>query len=219
MIYSINFSFSASESSANPKEVATLELLAVHDSAKVGDLLELQSDVKLGFLNFNDNLLEKLGYFGYHFLLNLNFNSNSVDNLFFDKSKSFDENGENIRKIESIVGTHNSGLYVNVDDIKSLDGDKKFVDFLLKFNPFVVSNSDGCSEKTRICFIINDDVFNDSSLLKFQEVINQTKLNEKWLIAIKYQSKFEGQIKNLINSTNSGYLDIKRNLLESILES
>jgi hypothetical protein len=190
-----------------------------NDSVKIENLLELQSDVKLGFLNFNDNLLEKLSYFGYHFLLNLNFSNKSVNNLFFDIRKSFEENEENIKTIENTLEAHNSGIYMNIDDIKSFDSDKKIVDFLLKFNPFVVGNSDGCNDKTHICFIISDDIFNDGSLLKFREIINQTKLNEKWLIAIKYQGKFESQIKNLINSTNSGYIDIKKNLLESIMES
>jgi hypothetical protein len=190
-----------------------------NDRGRVSDLIELQSDVKFGFLNFNNNLLDKLHYFGNSFLLHLNFKDNNQDNLFIDINKDLDGNADNIMKIESIIEKYNSGLYVNFDDIKKIDGNQKFIDFLVKFNPFVVNDVDSCSEKTHICFIISNDVLADTSFLKFQDVLNQTKLNEKWLIAIKYQSKFETQIKNLINSTNSGFLEINKNLLDNILNS
>lgn len=189
------------------------------NSSKVARLFDFPDNVSLGFSKFNEDILQKARYFGHQFLLKLHFyneNYNGGNELWVNVNADFDETRKRIDEDKKFLALHKSSIYIEDTDVEKMEGDQFLIDKLLELNPFITTKKDTCNEKTRICFL---SMKNDDLLMKVQEIFsNYIKNNDKWFIAIEYDSNSLDKIEEAIRvHDNKFLLNINKSLLDSLL--
>lgn len=178
-------------------------------------LLDLQSNIRLGFDFLNEDILKKSSYFGHNALLKLNFdpnspliNNNNENKIIINPNYSIEENKENFTKLEQIAKQYNLNFYINENDIVLLGYNKEFLYKLSLMQPFVIKNNNKCNEINHICFF--NKTMNEEEVNKnFEEILNKSQ-NEKWLIFIEYKPEIDKLVKDLVGKQNYGALELKK---------
>ncbi len=187
------------------------------DQSEIAHLFDLPDNVTLAFATFNNDIIQKTKYFGHQFLLKLNFyNEDKRDNnqLWINASDT-NENIENkILETKKFLETHGTSVYIEDIDVSKIENNQFLIDKLLELNPFITTKQNTCNEKTKICFIKND---NEDLNIKFQEIFTKyMDNNEKWFVALEYNGGKISDIETALSNNNNKFLDIENNVLKTL---
>lgn len=187
----------------------------IKNDPRLFDLLELPINVKFGFITSNDALLQKAIHYNHSTFLKISLNSKD-EGLLLDPTKNFDKNSQN--NIKNNVEKYKSGLYLMDNQIEYIKDNQQFINSILDLKPIIVSNKDSCDDRTKICFISDKGNFSENIKLRLEEIFNyQNKSNDQWFLIIKYNHKNLNEIKQLVSTIETGFLDIDKNTLKQIL--
>lgn len=215
------FSFSTENSLKNIEKLGhissniSLIVFNIRDinSDELSKLMDLHSNVRLGFDFLDEDILKKANYFGHSSLLKLNFDSNSplINNsndgkIIINPNYSVEENKVNFAKLENIAKQYNVNFYLNENDVTIIGHNREFLYKVSLMQPFIIKNTNKCNLTNHLCFF-DKTVSSEEITKNFEDILSKDQ-TQKWFISIEHRADIDKLIKHLIELQNHGTLKI-----------